>query len=60
MGCNILTVFQVLQSPHLVIVANAGRLPPTIVTTGVTLVELEAIVWVPAHVQDGYAKWALS
>ena len=32
------------------IVANAGGLPAAVVSTGVALVELEAIVRIPSHI----------
>lgn len=42
------------------VIANAGRLPASVVTTGVTLVELEPIVFVPAHVQQRHTKGPFS
>lgn len=43
----------------LMVVANTSSFPSSIVTTGVTLVELKAVVRVPAHVEDGDAKRSL-
>lgn len=42
------------------IVADAGGLPASIVATGVGLVELVAVVLVPAHVENGYSKRAFA
>lgn len=44
----------------LMVVPNTSSLPSPIVTTGVTLIELEAIVRVPTHVEDGDTKWPLA
>lgn len=38
------------------VVADASSLPASIVPTGVTLVQLEAVVFVPAHVQQRHSK----
>ena len=54
-GTNHHTVFR-----YLMIVANACGLPAAIVPTGITLVQLEPIVRVPAHVQDGHSKRTLA
>lgn len=42
------------------VVPDTGGPPSSIVTRGVTLVELESVVRVPAHVQDGHTEWTLS
>lgn len=40
------------------VISYACCLPPTVVATGITLIQLIAIVFVPAHVQNGYTKWS--
>lgn len=40
------------------VISYACCLPPTVVATGITLIQLVAIVFVPAHVQNGYTKWS--
>ena len=45
---------------HLMIVADTGGLPAAIVATGITLVQLEPIVGVPAHVQNGDSERTLA
>ena len=42
------------------VVPDAGGLPASVVSTGVTLVELEAVVFVPAHVEQRDSKGTLS
>ena len=49
-----------LLTHYLVVVSNTRGLPPSIVTTGITLVQLETKVRVPAHVEDRDAKWSLA
>ena len=39
------------------VATDAGGFPPTIVTTWVTLVELETMVRIPPHVEDGHTEW---
>lgn len=39
------------------VVADAGSFPASIVSTRVTLVELKAIMLIPAHVEQWYTKW---
>ena len=41
------------------VVSNARGFPPSVVTTWIRLVELEAMVLVPANVQDRHAKRTL-
>lgn len=41
------------------VVANACCLPAAVVAAGVTLVQLETIVFVPAHVEQRDTKWPL-
>lgn len=42
------------------VVANTGCLPASIVAAGVTLIQLETVVFVPTHVEQGNAKRSLS
>lgn len=42
------------------VVADAGCLPASVVATGIALVELEAVMLVPAHVQQRNAEWPLT
>lgn len=41
------------------VVADAGCLPASVVTAGVTLIQLKTIVFVPAHVEQRHTKWSL-
>ena len=45
---------------YLVVVSDARGFPSSVVATGVTLVQLEAIVWIPPHVEDRDAKRTLA
>ena len=45
-----------LRRTYGTIVADTGGLPASVVAAGVTLVELETIVFVPTHVQQRHAK----
>ena len=42
---------------HLIIVTNTSSLPSSIVTTRITLIQLEPKMWIPSHVQDRNTKW---
>ena len=42
------------------IVADAGGLPSSVVSGGIGLVELEAVVLVPAHVEERHTERALA
>ena len=44
---------------YLVVATDAGGFPSSVVTAWVTLVELEAIVRIPSHVEDGHTKGTL-
>ena len=41
------------------VATNAGGFPPSIVTAWVALVELETMVRIPPHVEDGHTEWTL-
>ena len=47
---------ELLSRTHRTVVSNTCGLPATIVSTGVTLVQLEAVVFVPPHVEQGHAE----
>lgn len=55
-----LLAYIALRLKYLVVVSNASGLPATIVPAWITLVQLEAVVGVPAHVEYGDAKWTLA
>lgn len=44
------------QDTYSTVIANACCFPASIVSTGVTLVELETVVLIPAHVQQGHSE----
>lgn len=44
---------------YLVVATDAGGFPSSVVTAWVTLVELETIVRIPSHVEDGHTKGTL-
>ena len=56
MSCGILKS----AMAYCMVVANTGSLPASIVPTWIALIELEAKVGIPAHVQKGYPKGTLS
>lgn len=39
------------------VISYACRLPSTVITAGITLVQLITIMFIPAHVQNRYTKW---
>lgn len=45
---------------HSAVVPDACSLPAAVVSTGVALVELEAVVFIPAHVEQRDTKWPFS
>ena len=58
--CSWSTVKMNGSSSNLMIVADAGGLPSSVVSGGIGLVELEAVVLVPAHVEERHTKRALA
>lgn len=56
---SLVSIACVIQT-YSTVVADTGCLPASIVATGVTLVQLEAVVFVPAHVQQRNTKRPLA
>lgn len=58
-SCSSRTYHRLSIQTYSAIVADTGCLPASVVATGVALIQLETIMFVPAHVEQGNTKWSL-